>query len=97
MSSRSVVVPVVPVLRELLGGGVNHTLPPNLGPLEIVTGAPSPRLKPPMPKPMPVAFRSTRARLTAVVNSRSRSVRDVVLRIELLRLGPITRGSPRRP
>jgi hypothetical protein len=43
---------------------------------------------------MPIAREPPVARLIAVANSRSRSVRDVVRRIELLLLGAITRGSP---
>lgn len=78
-----------------LGGGVTLTSFPRRGPLETVTGEPSPRTVPPTklnPKPRPgFAFL---ARLTAEANSSSRSVKELVRRRELLRLGAMTRGSP---
>lgn len=43
---------------------------------------------------MPKARGLPGSRLVAVANSRSRSVKDVVRLMELLRLGPITLGSP---
>lgn len=84
------------VPRDLdFGGGVRRTSSPSLGALDIVTGEPSPRTTPaarPNPKPSPgLAFR---ARLTAEANSASKSVSELVLRIELLLLGAMTRGSP---
>ncbi len=69
--------------------------PPSLGPLDTVTGEPSrddtpaARLR---PKPRP--GRLSRARRSADSNSSSRSVMELVRRIEELRLGAITRGSP---
>lgn len=78
-----------------LGGGVTLTSPPSRGPLETVTGDPSPRIVPPTrlsPNPRPgLAFL---ALLTAVANSASRSVSELTRRNELLRLGAMTRGSP---
>ena len=78
-----------------LGGGVTLTSPPNRGPLETVTGDPSPRTVLPMslnlnPRPG-LAFL---ALLTALANSASKSASDLVRRNELLRLGAMTRGSP---
>lgn len=77
-----------------LGGGVTLTSLPSRGPLETVTGEPSPRIPPTrlMANPRPgFAFL---ARLTADANSASKSVNELVRRNELLRLGAITRGSP---
>ena len=78
-----------------VGGGVTRTSPLSLGPLDTVTGDPSPKITPPTrlrPNPSPgFAFL---ARLTAEANSSSRSVRELVRRNELLRLGAMTRGSP---
>lgn len=78
-----------------LGGGVTRTSSPSLGPLDTVTGDPSPKMTPPTrlrPNPRPgFAFL---ARLTAEANSSSRSVRELVRRRELLRLGAMTCGSP---
>ena len=78
-----------------LGGGDMYTFPLSRGPLDTVTGDPSPTAIPPArPRPKPNPGRLSRARRSADANSSSRSVRELVLRRELLRLGGITRGSP---
>jgi hypothetical protein len=82
------------VRERSLGGGVKETGEPSRGPLEIVTGEASPIGTPAArlnPKPRP-GF-ALRARLSAELNSSSRSVRELVRRRELIRLGGITRGS----
>jgi hypothetical protein len=80
----------------VLGGGVTKTSRRSVGPLETVTGEPSPPrgVAPTSDSPKPRPGRLSRARRTALVNSASRSVIEVVRRKELLRLGAITRGSP---
>lgn len=78
-----------------LGGGVTLTSLPSRGPLETVTGEPSPKIVPPTRlKPNPRPGLAFLARLTADANSASKSVNELVRRSELLRLGAITRGSP---
>ena len=73
-----------------LGGGVTITSRRSVGPLETVTGDPSPMRARPKPNP----GRASLARRKADSNSSPRSVMEVVRRRELLRLGAITRGSP---
>ena len=72
------------------GGGVTITSRRSVGPLETVTGDPSPTRAKPKPNP----GRASLARRSADSNSSPRSVMEVVRRRELLRLGAITRGSP---
>jgi hypothetical protein len=67
----------------------------SVGPLDTVTGEPSPIMAPASPRPKPKPGRASLARRRADSNSSPRSVMDVVRRSELLRLGAITRGSPR--
>jgi hypothetical protein len=97
-SSETLVVevsdPRVPLLFPALGGGVTRTSPLSLDPLDIVTGEPSPIGTPAKARPNPRPGLAPLARRTAVVNSSSKSVNELVRRIELLRLGAITRGSP---
>ncbi len=77
-----------------LGGGVSDMSLPIRGPLETVTGEPSPmgtfdtRLK---PKPNP--GRELRACRNAALNPSSRSVIELVRLRELMRLGGMTRES----
>jgi hypothetical protein len=85
---------LVPLPLPTLGGGVTQTFLLSLDPLEIVMGESSPIGTPAKARPNPRPGRAFLARRTAVVNSSSKSVRELVLRIELLRLGVITRGSP---
>lgn len=73
-----------------LGGGVMTTSRRSVGPLDTVTGDPSPMRARPKPNP----GRASLARRSADSNSSPRSVMEVVRRRELLRLGGITRGSP---
>ncbi len=73
-----------------LGGGVTIISRRSVGPLDTVTGDPSPMSARPKPNP----GRASLARRSADSNSSPRSVMDVVRRRELLRLGGITRGSP---
>jgi len=78
-----------------VGGGVTLTSPPNRGPLETVTGDPSPKIVPPTRlNPNPSPGLALLALLTAVANSASRSVSELTRRNELLQLGAMTRGSP---
>jgi hypothetical protein len=72
------------------GGGVTMTSRRSVGPLETVTGDPSPMRDKPKPNP----GRASLARRSADSNSSPRSVIEDVRRRELLRLGAITRGSP---
>ena len=72
------------------GGGVTITSRRRVGPLDTVTGDPSPMRARPKPNP----GRASLARRSADSNSSPRSVMEVVRRRELLRLGGITRGSP---
>jgi hypothetical protein len=83
-----------PPARPALGGGVTMISRPSVGPLDIVTGEPSPTMVPASPRPKPNPGRASLARRRADSNSSPRSVMDVVRRSELLRLGAITRGSP---
>lgn len=87
-------VSVVGRARELParapGGGVTMTSRRSVGPLETVTGDPSPMRDKPKPNP----GRASLARRSADSNSSPRSVIEDVRRRELLRLGAITRGSP---
>lgn len=98
LSSEILVVDVSDLLVALplpaLGGGVTRTSPLSLDPLEIVTGEPSPIGTPTRARPNPRPGLASLARRTAVVNSSSRSVKELVLLMELLRLGAMTRGSP---
>jgi hypothetical protein len=80
--------------RPALGGGVTMMSRRSVGPLDTVTGDPSPTTAPTSPRPKPRPGRASLARCRADSNSSPRSVRDVVRRRELLRLGAITRGSP---
>lgn len=84
-----------PPTRPALGGGVTITSRPRVGPLDTVTGEPSPIMAPAASfRPKPNPGRASLARRRADSNSSPRSVMDVVRRNELLRLGAITRGSP---
>jgi hypothetical protein len=83
-----------PPARPALGGGVTMISRPSVGPLDTVTGEPSPMMAPASPRPKPNPGRASLARRRADSNSSPRSVMDVVRRSELLRLGAITRGSP---
>jgi len=80
--------------RLTLGGGVTTISRPSVGPLDTVTGEPSPMMAPASPRPKPNPGRASLARRRADSNSSPRSVMDVVRRKELLRLGAITRRSP---
>jgi hypothetical protein len=80
--------------RPALGGGVTMISRRSVGPLDTVTGEPSPTMAPTSPSPKPRPGRASLARRRADSNSSPRSVIDVVRRRELLRLGAITRGSP---
>lgn len=75
------------------GGGVKDTSRPSCGPLDIVTGEPSPKgiAARPIPKPRPPL--EFRAILSALLKPSSKSVIELVRRRELMRLGGITRGS----
>jgi hypothetical protein len=83
-----------PPARPVLGGGVTVISHPSVGPLDTVTGEPSPMMAPASPRPKPNPGRASLARRRADSNSSLRSVMDVVRRSELLRQGAITRGSP---
>ena len=83
-----------PPARPEPGGGVTTISRPSVGPLDTVTGEPSPMMVPASPRPKPSPGRASLARRSADSNSSPRSVMDVVRRSELLRLGAITRGSP---
>ena len=80
--------------RPALGGGVTIISRRSVGPLDTVTGEPSPMTAPASPSPKPNPGRASLARRKADSNSSPRSVIDVVRRSELLRLGAIIRGSP---
>jgi hypothetical protein len=80
--------------RPAPGGGVTIISRRSVGPLETVTGEPSPTIAPANPRPKPSPGRASLALRRADSNSSPRSVIDVVRRKELLRLGAITRGSP---
>ena len=71
--------------RPVVGGGVMKMFLPSEDPLEIVTG------EPPNSAPAPGP---PRARLTADLNSSSRSAIEPVRRSELPRRGVMTRASP---
>ena len=81
------------VLEPLLGGGVRETSLPRLGPLDMVTGDPSPTGKDARPIPKPRPPRELRAIQSAVLKPSSRSVIELVRLRELMRLGGMTRGS----
>ena len=82
-----------PPARPALGGGVTIISRRSVGPLDTVTGEPSP-MTPASPSPKPNPGLASLARRKADSNSSPRSVIDVVRRSELLRLGAITRESP---
>lgn len=87
--------PRAPALsRRWPGGGVTRTSTDSLEPLEMVTGDASPVRAPTKERPNPRPGLASLARRTAVWNSSSRSVIELVLLRELLRLGAMTRGSP---
>ena len=85
---------VADLSRRCPGGGVTRTSPESLEPLEMVTGDVSPVRALTKERPNPRPGFASLARRTAVWNSSSRSVIELVLLRELLRLGAMTRESP---
>lgn len=77
-------------LARLLGGGVKRTSPRKRGPLETVTGAPSPIGKPTKPRPKPKPPLACLASRAADSMSSPRSVNELVRRRDRIRVGPIT-------
>jgi hypothetical protein len=80
--------------RQALGGDVTMISHPSVGPLDIVTGEPSPMMVPASPKPKPNPGHASLARHRADSidsNSSARLVMDVVRRSELLRVSCIQR------
>ena len=78
------------VLERLRGGGVKRTSPRKRGPLETVTGAPSPTGRPTRPNPNPKPPLASRASRAADSISSPRSVSELVRRRERIRVGPMT-------